>query len=59
MLRELAQQLGTEVPVYVILTKLDRVPGFTEYVRNLSNNEATQPLGMAFGAQRRIQRPLC
>ncbi|HEX4030070.1 MAG TPA: ImcF-related family protein [Terracidiphilus sp.] len=47
-LRDLAQQLGTEVPVYVILTKLDRIPFFTEYVRNLDNNEATQPLGMAF-----------
>ncbi len=47
-LRDLAHQLGTEVPVYVILTKLDRIPYFTEYVRNLDNNEVTQPLGMAF-----------
>lgn len=47
MLRDLAQTLGTEVPVYVILTKLDRVPNFTEFVRNLSTNEATLPLGMA------------
>lgn len=46
MLRNLAQQLGTEVPVYVILTKLDRVPGFTEYVRNLTNEEASQVLGI-------------
>ena len=48
MLRDLAQQLGAEVPVYVILTKLDRIPYFTEYVRNLDNNEASEPLGMAF-----------
>lgn len=48
MLRDLSQQLGTEVPVYVILTKLDRVPGFAEYVRNLSESEASQPLGLAF-----------
>lgn len=47
MLRELAHQLGTDIPVYVILTKLDRVPNFTEFVRNLSGDEATQPLGMA------------
>ncbi|HEY1766933.1 MAG TPA: ImcF-related family protein [Terracidiphilus sp.] len=47
-LRDLAHQLGTEVPVYVILTKLDRIPYFTEYVRNLDNNEVTQPLGAAF-----------
>ncbi|HZP03621.1 MAG TPA: ImcF-related family protein [Terracidiphilus sp.] len=47
-LRDLAHQLGTEVPVYVILTKLDRIPYFSEYVRNLDNNEVTQPLGAAF-----------
>jgi type VI secretion system protein ImpL len=48
MLRDLAQRLGTEVPVYVFLTKLDRIPYFSEYVGNLSNDEASQPLGMAF-----------
>ena len=48
MLRDLAQHLGTEVPVYVIFSKLDRVPGFSEYVRNLTTEEATQPLGMAY-----------
>ena len=47
MLRELAQQLGTDIPVYVVLTKLDRVPNFAEFVRNLSSEEASQPLGMA------------
>jgi type VI secretion system protein ImpL len=51
MLRALAQQLGTEVPVYVILTKLDRIPYFTEYVRNLGNDETSQPLGVAFPRQ--------
>ncbi len=48
MLRTLSQQLGTEVPVYVILTKLDRVPYFSEFVRNLTNEEVSQALGMAF-----------
>jgi type VI secretion system protein ImpL len=48
MLRDLAQQLGTEVPVYVIVTKLDRIPYFAEYVRNLNEEEVTQPLGTAF-----------
>ncbi|MGC2635867.1 MAG: ImcF-related family protein [Acidobacteriaceae bacterium] len=47
MLRELARQLGMDVPVYVVLTKLDRVPNFAEFVRNLSSEEATEPLGMA------------
>ena len=35
------------VPVYVILTKLDRVPHFEEYVRQLSDTEARQVLGAA------------
>lgn len=48
MLRDLSQQLGTEVPVYVVFTKLDRVPNFTEYVRNLSTEEVAQALGMPF-----------
>lgn len=48
MLRDLAQQLGTEIPVYVILTKLDRMPHFSEYVRNLTTEEASQPFGMPF-----------
>lgn len=48
MLRDLAQQLGTEVPVYVVFTKLDRVPDFAEYVRNLTTEDASQALGMAF-----------
>lgn len=48
MLRDLAQQLGTEIPVYVILTKLDRMPHFSEYVRNLTTEEANQPFGMPF-----------
>jgi type VI secretion system protein ImpL len=47
MLRDLSQQLGIEVPVYVILTKLDRVPNFNEFVRNLSNEEATQVFGIS------------
>lgn len=47
MLRDLSQQLGTEIPAYVLFTKLDRIPNFTEFVRNLSNEEALQPLGIA------------
>jgi type VI secretion system protein ImpL len=46
-LRELARQLGTQVPTYVLLTKLDRVPGFTEFVRNLSPEEGFALLGAA------------
>ena len=44
-LRQISRLIGTPLPVYVIVTKLDRVPHFEEYVRNLSNEEARQLLG--------------
>jgi type VI secretion system protein ImpL len=44
-LREISRLLGTTLPVYVIVTKLDRVPHFAEFVRNLSNDEVRQILG--------------
>jgi len=45
-LGEISQALGINLPVYVLFTKMDRVPFFTEYVRNMSNEEATQVLGV-------------
>jgi type VI secretion system protein ImpL len=47
MLRTLSRKLGTDVPVYVIFTKLDRIPGFAEFVRHLSTEEIMAPLGIA------------
>lgn len=44
-LREISRLLGAALPVYVIVSKLDRVPYFAEFVRNLSNDEASQILG--------------
>jgi type VI secretion system protein ImpL len=44
-LREISRLLGTALPVYVIVTKLDRVPHFEEFVRNLSNDEVRQIVG--------------
>jgi type VI secretion system protein ImpL len=44
-LGEISQALGINLPVYVLFTKMDRLPFFIEYVRNLSNDEATQVLG--------------
>ena len=44
-LREISRLLGTPLPVYVIVTKLDRVPHFEEFVRNLSNDEVRRILG--------------
>ncbi|HEY3625773.1 MAG TPA: ImcF-related family protein [Terracidiphilus sp.] len=45
-LREVSRILGMPLPVYVIVTKLDRVPHFAEYVRNLSDAEVRQVLGV-------------
>jgi type VI secretion system protein ImpL len=44
-LSELSQQLGIRLPVYVIFTRADRLPHFTDYVRTLTNEEAQQVLG--------------
>ena len=40
-----SQELGINLPVYVLFTRTDRLPFFNEYVRNLSNDEATQVFG--------------
>jgi type VI secretion system protein ImpL len=55
-LGEICESFGIKIPVYVLFTKLDRVPFFTEYVRNFSNDEAAQAFGVAFpmtGAQQK------
>ena len=44
-LREVSQLLGIALPVYVLLTRADRLPYFQEYVRNLSNDEASPVFG--------------
>ena len=46
-LGEAAKQFGVALPTYVVFTKLDSVPHFDAYVRNLSNDEARDPLGAA------------
>jgi type VI secretion system protein ImpL len=44
-LGEISQILGISFPVYVLFTKADRLPFFTDYVRMLSNDEASQVFG--------------
>ncbi|MBK9169027.1 MAG: hypothetical protein IPM24_16365 [Bryobacterales bacterium] len=44
-LGEMAKTLGTQVPVYVLFTKADRIPFFLEYVQTFTNDEATQVFG--------------
>jgi type VI secretion system protein ImpL len=45
-LREVSQLLGISLPVYVLFTRTDRLQFFQDYVRNLTNDEAT----LVFGA---------
>lgn len=46
-LGEMAQLFGIQLPVYVLFTKTDRLSFFADFVRNLTNDEAVQPLGAA------------
>ncbi len=46
MLKELSTQLGVDLPVYVVFTKLDRILGFEEFVRHLTTEEVVAPLGV-------------
>ncbi|HTS31817.1 MAG TPA: ImcF-related family protein [Bryobacteraceae bacterium] len=45
-LGEVSQAMGINLPVYALFTKTDRLPFFTDYVRNLTNDESTQVLGV-------------
>jgi type VI secretion system protein ImpL len=47
-LRELIEQLGSRLPVYVSFTKMDLLYGFSTFVRGLSKTEKEQPLGFTF-----------
>ncbi|MGJ5817084.1 ImcF-related family protein [Paludibaculum fermentans] len=44
-LAALSEDLGINLPVYALFTRMDRIPGFLEYVRNLSNEEVNRALG--------------
>lgn len=44
-LSEVSQLYGISFPVYVLFTKMNRVAFFEDFLRNLSNEEATQVLG--------------
>lgn len=49
-LAESARALGVRLPVYVVFTKADRVPFFTDYVGNFTNEEAREVLGATMPA---------
>ncbi|TBL68527.1 type VI secretion system membrane subunit TssM [Hafnia alvei] len=45
---DLRQTLGVRFPVYVLVTKLDQLTGFTEYFKILTEQERGQVWGVAF-----------
>lgn len=45
-LGEIAQSFGIQLPVYVLFTKTNRLSFFADFVRNLSNEEAAELLGV-------------
>ena len=47
-LRELMEQLGSRLPVYVTFTKMDLMYGFAPFVRTLSKAEKDKALGFTF-----------
>lgn len=47
-LRELMEQIGSRLPVYISFTKLDLLHGFTPFFSQLSKAERQQPFGFTF-----------
>jgi type VI secretion system protein ImpL len=47
-LRELMEQLGSRLPVYITFTKLDLMYGFAPFAKTLSKAEKQEPLGCTF-----------
>lgn len=47
-IQELYSQLGVRFPIYLMLTKLDLVPGFMEFFDSLNKEERAQVWGMTF-----------
>lgn len=47
-IQELYEQLGVQVPIYVLLTKFDLLHGFMEYFEELDQNERAQVWGATF-----------
>lgn len=47
-LQELTRTCGAELPVYVLITKCDLIPGFVEFFDGLNEADRTQVWGMTF-----------
>lgn len=47
-MQELQQRLTLDIPVYVVLTKTDRLSGFSEFFETLSREDREQVMGVTF-----------
>lgn len=47
-LKDIRQQLRVDLPVYLVLTKTDRIDGFTVFFDQLTKDESDQVLGATF-----------
>ena len=56
-LRVVGESFGTNFPVYVVFTKSDSIPYFTEYFARLVENEDQQILGCTLPAVAPSARP--
>lgn len=51
---ELSEAFTSTIPIYLLVTKTDKIPGFTEYFSTLSDNEKDEVLGMTFDDSKNI-----
>ena len=51
---ELSETFMSTIPIYLFVTKSDRVPGFAEYFAALSDEERDEVLGMTFDDREKI-----
>ncbi|WHS60254.1 type VI secretion system membrane subunit TssM [Pseudomonas sp. G2-4] len=52
-LQEVQQRLHVDVPIYLVLSKADSVPGFNEFFDSLTREESDQVLGASFSRGQR------
>ncbi|MDD5053557.1 MAG: type VI secretion system membrane subunit TssM [Sulfuricurvum sp.] len=51
---ELSEAFTSTIPIYLLITKTDKIPGFHEYFSTLSENEKDEILGMTFDDSKNI-----
>ena len=55
-LKEMEGRLGQHLPIYLLVTKADLLPGFTEFFGDLDRTEREQVWGYTFGLQEGLEK---